>query len=119
MTNNEFKAWFEGFCEGVHGAPSRYQWDKVIEKVAKIDGAPWLPQIVYRDRPYPVWPYNQITCYNADYPLGGDTYNKAYTAAGAVDGTAVAKNTGVLRSGDDVMSQLREYGRIDAEGVPE
>ena len=34
MTLEEFKAWFEGYCEAIEGAPTPAQWEKVKAKLA-------------------------------------------------------------------------------------
>jgi len=39
MTLAEFKAWFEGYTEGITGAPTEAQFDRIKKKVAAIDGA--------------------------------------------------------------------------------
>lgn len=36
MTPSEFKAWFDGFCEGIEGAPSKAQFERIKEQVEKI-----------------------------------------------------------------------------------
>lgn len=41
MTPDQFKAWFEGFCEGIADAPTREQWAKVKAKVTDL-GSPVL-----------------------------------------------------------------------------
>ncbi len=38
MTKNEFKAWFQGFSEGIEGQPTEAQWQRVCERVNEIDG---------------------------------------------------------------------------------
>lgn len=53
MTNNEFKAWFEGFCESIDGRPTVKQFDKIKAKISEIDGNPvyhWHPPIWYADQ---------------------------------------------------------------------
>lgn len=40
MTPAEFKAWFDGFCEGIEGAPSVDQFERIKERVAEINAAP-------------------------------------------------------------------------------
>ena len=56
MTNNEFKAWFEGFTEAMGGnMPTKKQWDKIKEKIAAIDGIAYVYPQWYR--PYPTTPY--------------------------------------------------------------
>jgi hypothetical protein len=61
MKLNEFKAWFEGYTEGMDGAPSKKQWERIKEQVAAIDGIP-ITERVYIDRYWPrtIWnsPYN-------------------------------------------------------------
>lgn len=52
MTNLEFKAWFEGFCEGVSEAPTREQWHKVAEKVKDLNDIPVLVPYYYGIRYY-------------------------------------------------------------------
>lgn len=51
MTKQEFKAWFSGFTEAFDGkVPSAKQWARIKQQVEKIDNAPEVPQIIYRDR---------------------------------------------------------------------
>lgn len=38
MTQTEFKAWFEGFCEAIDAAPTPEQWAKIKAKVADMGG---------------------------------------------------------------------------------
>jgi hypothetical protein len=38
MTQEEFKAWFEGFCEGISGTPTEKQWKRIQARVKEIDG---------------------------------------------------------------------------------
>ncbi len=38
MDAKEFKAWFEGFCEGVGEAPTAEQWAKLKQKVGTLAG---------------------------------------------------------------------------------
>lgn len=37
MTLNEFKAWFEGFSEGIDKVPTEEQWNKVVDKVKQLN----------------------------------------------------------------------------------
>lgn len=53
MISSEFKAWFEGFTEGIEGAPTKKQFERIKEKVAKIDGAPITQPVYVRDYWYP------------------------------------------------------------------
>ena len=38
MTNNEFKAWFEGYTEEMKDSPTKAQWKKIKVKVKEMDG---------------------------------------------------------------------------------
>jgi hypothetical protein len=67
MTKNEFRAWFDGFCEGMEGAPNDKQWERIKARVAEInDVATTYPVFVDRYvapyRPYwtnvPYWDGN-------------------------------------------------------------
>jgi len=87
MTLSEFKAWLEGFEEGVKGSPNQAQWKKIKERLEMVmESAPYTPQpiIIQRDLPYrPWWPqwYTtsttwsntgnvKITCSNAATQIG-------------------------------------------------
>lgn len=57
MTLNEFKAWFEGFTDGMADAPTPEQWAKVKAKVGLLASAPLLhdysrvPQLIGAGQP--------------------------------------------------------------------
>lgn len=36
MNASEFRAWFEGFCEGVGDAPTAEQWAKVKSRISSL-----------------------------------------------------------------------------------
>lgn len=36
MTLAEFKAWFEGYTEGMNGPPSGPQWDRIKARIGEI-----------------------------------------------------------------------------------
>ncbi len=38
MTQQEFKAWFDGFTEAMDGAPNKKQWERIKARVKEIDG---------------------------------------------------------------------------------
>lgn len=40
MTPDQFKAWFEGFCEAIDQAPTPEQWAKIKAKVADLREKP-------------------------------------------------------------------------------
>lgn len=57
MTQQEFKAWFEGFTESMEKAPTAKQWARIKERVAEIDGKP-VTERVFIDRYWPTYyPY--------------------------------------------------------------
>lgn len=36
MTLDEYKAWLDGFSEGVNGAPTETQWKKIRDKLNQV-----------------------------------------------------------------------------------
>lgn len=65
MTLQEFKAWFEGYTEGLEGAPTKAQFDRIKEKVKEITGAPITERVYidwYRQAGAPYW---------TQYPFSG------------------------------------------------
>ena len=53
MALSEFKAWFEGYTEGLEAAPTKAQFDRIKEKVKEISGTPiTYPVFVDRYRDY-------------------------------------------------------------------
>jgi hypothetical protein len=53
MNTSEFKAWFEGFTEGVDRAPTAKQWARIKARVEEIKDTPTPAAVFYRD----YWPY--------------------------------------------------------------
>lgn len=82
MTLAEFKAWFEGYTEGMEDkAPTLKQWKRIQAKVADIDGTP-ITYPIYIDRYIrPVYPY-------WSHPYWG-------TTGGAWGGSVIPLSTGV------------------------
>src|SRR5262245_15416306 len=56
MTPSEFKAWFEGFAEGIEGVPTLKQWEKIKQRASEIDGRRTV-ETVFVDRYWPGYPY--------------------------------------------------------------
>ncbi|MCJ8053849.1 hypothetical protein GB928_018495 [Shinella curvata] len=57
MTLSEFKAWFEGFTEGMAGTPDADQWKRIQARVTEIDGVA-VTRTVFVDRYLPAYrPY--------------------------------------------------------------
>ena len=78
MTPLEFKAWFDGFSDGIDKVPTQKQWARIKDRVAEIDGRA-ITETVFIDRygsgypyyhPYgPVWvssnPYSNMLSYSS------------------------------------------------------
>lgn len=104
MTLSEFKAWFEGYTEGLETAPTKAQFERIKEKVAEINGAP-ITQTVFVDRyrdyqrvwGQPVW-------------YGGTAGYSAGSVSGNI-GNAVLPNVQVEF---DSHAAMREVGKLQA-----
>lgn len=91
MTPSEFKAWFEGFTEGLDGTPSKKQWDRICKRVSEINGTPSAPIYIerYRDRWWPTYyAYNGV-------PLGVTTTALGNSSVGGT--TAVVAEPAVAK----------------------
>lgn len=102
MTLSEFKAWFEGFSEGIDKAPTEKQFAKIKAKVALIDGAvTTYPVFIDRYRHY----YDRIWRAPEFYP---------YTVT--LSGVGVASASAALeRQANDTMSAV-EWADKQAAG---
>jgi len=134
VTLSEFKAWFEGFSEGIEAAPTADQFAKIKAKVALIDGAP-ITYPIYVERVkevYPKWPNYPLFPYWASQS-GGTTISYAtqttnlsfLDAVGRTDGIGKATAAGYAyidpaTKGDtqtevfDSHAAKRELGRAEA-----
>lgn len=74
MTLAEFKAWFEGFTEGMEAAPDEDQWKRIKARVAEINGVT-VTKTVFVD--HYVDPYRR---YWPSVP-----YWNAYSTSGVMD----------------------------------
>lgn len=73
MTLSEFKAWFEGFSEGIDKAPTEKQFAKIKAKVALITGTPTTyPVFIDRYRTYldGIWVSPDRYPYTVSYSSG-------------------------------------------------
>lgn len=71
MKMTEFKAWFEGYREGMEGTtPTADQWARICARVAEIDGVA-ITERVYVDRYWPtsVAPYRPLYPYSGNEPV--------------------------------------------------
>ena len=100
MTLSEFKAWFEGYTEGLEGAPTKAQFDRIKEKVKEISGTPTsYPIFVDRYRQW-VQP-NQWGSPYVNYSVG---------AVGQVTGNAVLMNQGLNQTQNPPQIRDRCFG---------
>lgn len=85
MTLLEFKAWFEGFTEGIDKAPTLKQWARIKARVKEIDGTS-IPYPVYVDRwvtPYQPYNWQFNTNTTADNTTGVNL--NMFTVAGRIE----------------------------------
>ena len=54
MTPLEFKAWFEGYAEGIESKPTENQWLRIKKRVSEIDGQVTTHTVLV-DRYRPLW----------------------------------------------------------------
>lgn len=101
MTLAEFKAWFEGYTEGMDSTPSVKQWDRIKARVKEIDGMTIIQTPVYVDR-WRYWnPCGSVLTYS------GTTCGSMISGYGAL-GTGPNTTT-------SVVTMLADMGRQDAE----
>jgi hypothetical protein len=120
MTPQEFKAWFEGFSEGIEGTPTQAQWKKVCERVKAIVPAPPVSYPVYVERYWPGWPYHR-----AYVPYPGSLYQGAmcqsqqyqgYNQATGLQNVAQANNL-ASQGGPNVANVLRAQQQGNPNGL--
>jgi hypothetical protein len=85
MNLPEFKAWFEGFSEGIDKTPTAKQWAKINEKIAAIKAEPTKIEYIreYYDRYRPYWGYPTWGGAGVAYALAGGGLQLQNCAAGA------------------------------------
>lgn len=108
MTLSEFKAWFEGYTDGLDGAPNEKQFKRIKAKVAEITGEPITRQI-WVDRyhhywSHPVW--NGLTGINVGYSAGA-------VGHGATVGNAVLTNANAIGA----TPESARYGAGDIQAA--
>lgn len=95
MTLSEFKAWFEGFTDGMDGPPPEKQWKKIKARVAEITGEPiTAPIFIDRywprlSRPWwdwqPYWGYSATSGgLSASGTFAGDLHNTGFNSTTAM-----------------------------------
>lgn len=101
MTLSEFKAWFEGYTEGLEAAPTKAQFDRIKEKVKAIDGTV-TAYPVYVDRYVRQWP-----SYAPNYPVW---------TSGNIATSGIATGVGNISPtfGFDVTAAMYALGKAEA-----
>lgn len=116
MTLSEFKAWFEGFSEGIDKAPTEKQFAKIKAKVAEINGAP-LTQTIFVDRyvrPYPSYwerPYATWSTSGGTTVQATASLKNLYASTGGSQRTAPSEFTDGYF---DSHAAMRDLGRVEA-----
>jgi len=118
MTPAEFKAWFDGFTEGMDGPPSAKQWEKITKKVKQIDNTSVLTP-VYVDRWWPVvQPYWQHTTGGLrPCPVWYGAGSASSLSAGTVSSSTVRMSADELKAQNftpTASALLMAEGRADA-----
>ena len=108
MTPVEFKAWFDGFVEGMDGKPTEKQWARVKERVAEIDGQT-TTQTHYVDR---YWP--SVRTYYP-YPAQWQYCNSSLGMQGASQSQATRLTNGYANQvvSFDSLQAMHSLGRAD------
>ena len=88
MTPNEYKAWLDGFSEGIKGSPTKEQWEKIKNKTMELHDSGYQYPVyfpLYQPAPtyqpiYPSWGTYTVgagggVCetYGGGSPIGGAT----------------------------------------------
>ena len=94
MQLSEFKAWFEGFTEGMDGPPNEKQWARIQAKIKEIDGAPVTPVYIERYRDiYPRW-YRSYEGWTSSYSTNAVPLSMTQRQRSAFDGHAAMRALG-------------------------
>lgn len=93
MTRSEFKAWFDGFSENIHGVPSKKQWERIIERVNEINEDEVIRErIIERRRDW--WPLYWMTSVYTGTPSWIVDNNSTTTATFTCNAIQVANDIG-------------------------
>lgn len=112
MTLSEFKAWFEGYTEGLEGAPTKAQFERIKEKVKEIQGTVPTSYPIFVDR----WaqPYRRYwdTYWTS---TGGTLMGRAQ----GLSGSGYASNATLAAKGDAVTEAFDPQAAFYALGKAE
>jgi hypothetical protein len=109
MTPQEFRAWFDGYCENIENKPSQKQWDRIKSRVGEMDGqsTSYLVFLNHYWRPYWTWPSGPA------YPFTASTAQSSITSDQAIPMQDCA-----LGIHDQPMSSTAVFamlGQVDAQ----
>lgn len=123
MTLSEFKAWFEGFTEGMDGPPSLKQWERIQARVKEISGQP-VTQTVFVDRYFPAvrplyavgpgLPYATLAASNCRGGVGSIAFATHNATVGGEDKRLPC---GSMEMTFDSHAAMNALGRSDAEAL--
>lgn len=128
MILNEFKAWLDGYCDGMCGAPNDTQWSKIKKRLAEVDGEV-TTKTVFVDRwQQPHGLYNKMPTYyqggiGGDYPNASGhavpvTNTQCYNASQTNGGFAASSYSGIAttKSCDfDSISAFKQLGEQESK----
>lgn len=112
MTESEFKAWFEGFCEGIEGnTPTAKQWKRIKARVKDISGVPVSPIVIekWRDRYVPYWEHRPYTV--------ALSTGKAVSVSASGDLVPLSEVTGELLDNWNAEAVLAIMGQAEAQDL--
>ena len=117
MTLSEFKAWFDGYTEGMDSTPNAKQWDRIKGRVKEIDNTvTTYPVYVDRWRPYyREWTpyYGAIGLSTTGVSLSAGTSTTS-TVAGALGATSDTFTVAYNEASFDPLAAMNGIGRADA-----
>jgi len=124
MTLSEFKAWFEGFSEGIDTAPTEAQFAKIKAKVALIDGAP-ITYPIFVERywgrawpAYPVWIGDPIVSSGGTYATYGAVGVSVVSLANAGYASMSPTTKGDSQTSTwDSHAAMNALGRVEASAA--
>lgn len=121
MNLSEFKAWFEGFTEGMDGPPNEAQWNRIQERLATVTAISIQPPMLTPHPAPAVDPRRQILGQAQAAQVGYNNLNAAPPADNGVGAMAFAARTRPMDDSDcrpvDVAAELRALGKAEAKAA--
>lgn len=114
MTPQEFKAWFDGFTEGLEGTPSKKQWERIKVRVAEIDGAP----VTYYRYLEDYWrPYYRPWVYGSVGISGLASNLQCYNGSSAANFTGGLADANQISNNFNSTTAMYALGKADSESL--